>query len=86
MYYYYFFITVIIKWFVGHLKNDVWMRDCIQGHSESMNKKQYNFIHHTIKYLELALQAAACLPSINVFNQNNTASCSTTGARMPAVL
>jgi len=62
------------------------MRDCIQRHSESMNKKQNNFIHHTIEYLELPLRAAACLPSINVFNQNNTVGCSKTGARTPAVL
>jgi hypothetical protein len=79
-----FFITVI-KWFVGHLKNDDIM--CIQRYTESMNKKtEHNFIHHTIKYFELSLQADACLPSISVFNQNNTATCSKTAARTPAVL
>jgi len=52
-------------------------------HSESMNKNN-NFIHHTIKCLDLSLQAVACLPS--VFNQNNNAICPKTGARMPAVL
>jgi hypothetical protein len=62
------------------------MRDCIQRHSESMNKKQHNFIHHTVKYGELSLHTVAYLPSISVFNQNNTANCSKTGARTPAVL
>ena len=88
IYYYYFFYHYhqVVCWTFKKWRHHVWMRDCIQRNSESMNKKQNNFIHHTIKYLELPLQAAACLPSISVFNQNNNASCSKTGARTPAVL
>ena len=68
-------------------KYHVWMRGTASKDIQNLCKKmEHNFIHHTIKYFELSLQTVACLPSISVFNQNNTANCSKTGARTPAVL